>query len=98
MLCSPKNRPPTASWRRREREPTMRCPRCQADMVSSIEDLAYVAGGRPDVILRNIEMRRCSSCDESVTVLQRIKELHQKLESVSCVALVFEDGTWRAIF
>ncbi len=54
------------------------CPSCHGPMRKSLEDFDYtkMAGG-VRVMLRKVEILRCTGCDESEVVIPRILELHR---------------------
>lgn len=69
----------------------MKCDSCGGAMKTSRRNYRYKESGLSNVVLENVELRRCPRCGEEELVLPRIAELHrvlakaiaEKLESLS---------------
>lgn len=57
----------------------MKCPNCRTPMVATRENHRWDASGLPNVVLVEVEVRRCPACDEEAVVIPRIEELHRAL-------------------
>ncbi len=56
-----------------------RCRECGETMVVSRENYRYEASGLPNVILRNVEVRRCKACGAFDVAIPRLSELHRSI-------------------
>lgn len=57
-----------------------KCRACgRAEMTSRVESYRYVESGLPNVVLENIEVRRCASCGHHELVLPRVTELYKAI-------------------
>lgn len=54
----------------------MKCYSCGSKMISSKETYNYSESGIPYLYLANVEVRKCTKCNEKAVVLPRIDELH----------------------
>jgi putative zinc finger/helix-turn-helix YgiT family protein len=55
-----------------------RCPQCGSeDLITTHGDYHYLESGLPNVILKDIPLRRCKGCSELWPVISRIKQLHE---------------------
>ena len=52
---------------------------CGTELVSSREDHLYESSGLPNVVLADVEVRRCPTCGTEEVVLPRIAELHRAI-------------------
>src|SRR5215813_14669976 len=57
----------------------MKCPQCRHQMVRSIENHRYTESGLSNVVLVDVEVRRCQNCGEITVSIPRIEELHRTL-------------------
>ncbi len=57
----------------------MKCPQCRTPMQSRRENVRWDASGLPNVVLVDVEVRRCPACDERAVVIPRIESLHRSL-------------------
>jgi putative transcriptional regulator len=57
----------------------MKCDSCGGAMTSKRERHAYTESGLANVVLENVEVRRCSKCDEVEVVIPRIEQLHRAI-------------------
>ena len=65
-----------------KREPSsVTCHACGDELVSRREDYPYGECGRSDVVLLDVEIRRCTGCSEFELVVPRIAQLHRLLAS-----------------
>lgn len=79
----------------------MKCRECDVgEMVVSREDHSYTEKGM-DITIENMEMRRCSNCDYSEEVFEKMEGLYQAIiksflaRPNEPVRMVLENGTWR---
>lgn len=56
-----------------------KCPQCRTPMESRRENYRYTASGLPNVVLEDVEVRRCPNCGEQAVAIPRIEELHRVL-------------------
>jgi putative zinc finger/helix-turn-helix YgiT family protein len=56
-----------------------KCPQCGDPLETRRENHRYNESGLPNVILENIEIRKCASCGEEMLGIPRIEELHRVL-------------------
>jgi putative zinc finger/helix-turn-helix YgiT family protein len=57
-----------------------KCRNCgKAEMITRPETYLYVESGLPNVVLVNVEIRRCGACGHHELVLPRITELHRTI-------------------
>src|SRR5215813_15453270 len=66
----------------------MKCPQCRHQMVRSIENHRYTESGLSNVVLVDVEVRRCQNCGEITVSIPRIEELHRTL----AMALIRQTG------
>ncbi|TMQ11496.1 MAG: helix-turn-helix domain-containing protein [Deltaproteobacteria bacterium] len=64
---------------RHRMEETMKCPQCRTPMQSRRENYRWDASGLSNVVLIDVEVRRCPACGEHTVVIPRIEELHRTL-------------------
>ncbi len=57
----------------------MKCPQCRTPMTERRENHRYDASGLPNVVLVDVEVRRCPACGEQAVAIPRIEELHRAL-------------------
>ena len=57
----------------------MKCPQCRTQMQSTRENHRWYASGMPNVVLVDVEIRRCPKCGEQTVMIPRIEELHRSL-------------------
>jgi putative transcriptional regulator len=57
----------------------MKCPRCRTPMETTRENVRWDASGLSNVVLLDVEVRRCPECGERATVIPRIEQLHRSL-------------------
>lgn len=55
----------------------MKCPICGSPMTAHHQTHLYTESGLPNVVLHNVEVRRCTSCGEEELVLPRLAQLHR---------------------
>jgi putative zinc finger/helix-turn-helix YgiT family protein len=61
----------------------MKCPECrEADLKSSRTNFRYQECGLDNVVLENIEVRRCPKCGNELVALPRLEELHRLLAQI----------------
>jgi putative zinc finger/helix-turn-helix YgiT family protein len=57
----------------------MKCPQCRTPMESKRENVRWADSGLPNVVLIDVEVRRCPACGEHTTAIPRIEALHRAL-------------------
>lgn len=57
----------------------MKCPQCRTPMQVTRENRRWSASGLPNVVLVDVEVRRCPECGEEMLAIPRIEELHRVL-------------------
>lgn len=57
----------------------MKCPECRTPMLSSRENYRWEVSGLPNVVLVDVEVRRCPACGAHTVVIPRIEALHRAL-------------------
>jgi len=60
----------------------MKCFECAAELKVVRENRRYKECGLPNVVLRNIEVRRCPRCGAEDVVIPRLEDLHRLLAAV----------------
>jgi putative zinc finger/helix-turn-helix YgiT family protein len=60
-------------------EKVMKCPQCRSPMETSRENVRWDASGLSNVVLLDVEVRRCPVCGERTLVIPRIESLHRTL-------------------
>ena len=56
-----------------------KCKVCSGEMTSSREAYRYNESGLPNVILKDVEVRRCPNCGTQEVPLPRVAELHRAI-------------------
>lgn len=56
-----------------------KCKECSGEMISSRETYRYNESGLPNVLLKDVEIRRCPSCGAQEVPLPRVVELHRAI-------------------
>ena len=56
-----------------------KCKVCSGEMTSSREAYRYNESGLPNVILKDVEVRRCPNCGTQEVPLPRVEELHRAI-------------------
>ena len=56
-----------------------KCKACSGEMASSREAYRYNESGLPNVILKDVEVRRCRNCGAQEVPLPRVAELHRAI-------------------
>jgi putative transcriptional regulator len=56
-----------------------KCKACSGEMTSSREAYRYNESGLPNVILKDVEVRRCPNCGTQEVPLPRVAELHRAI-------------------
>ena len=59
-----------------------RCKECSSEMVTSREAYRYNESGLPNVVLKDVEIRRCPNCGTQEVPLPRVAELHRAIAVV----------------
>jgi putative zinc finger/helix-turn-helix YgiT family protein len=59
-----------------------RCKECSSEMVISREAYRYNESGLPNVVLKDVEIRRCPNCGTQEVPLPRVAELHRAIAVV----------------
>lgn len=57
----------------------MKCPQCRSEMESRRENHRYVESGLPNIVLLDIEKRRCLNCGETTVSIPRPLPLHKAI-------------------
>ena len=57
----------------------MKCPQCRTPMEARRENYRYDESGLPNVVLLDVEVRKCPKCGEQAVAIPRIEELHRAL-------------------
>ena len=68
----------------------MKCPQCRSEMTTTRENHRWGASGLPNVVLVDVEVRRCPVCGESAVMIPRIAALHRAL-----VEAMWDARGWR---
>ena len=58
---------------------TRKCRDCQGELVTSRENHRYTASGLPNVVLVDVEIRRCRECGTAEVVIPRMEELFRTI-------------------
>lgn len=57
----------------------MKCLQCRTQMQSTRENYRWDASGMPNVVLVDVEIRRCPACGEHTVMIPRMEELNRSL-------------------